>query len=214
MNMVKRFLDTEHGIILLTPPYTKYDPKIGAMGTFPPGLKENAGIFSHTNPWAVIAETMLGRGNRAFDYYKKIAPTTRNKIADIHRTEGYIYSQFITGKHHPHFGEAKNSWLTGSAAWNLIAITQYILGIRPEYEGLKLDPCIPKDWSGFKIDRAYRGTRYKIEVENPEFISKGVKEVHVDGKKIKGNLLPLFKDDKIHKVKVIMGTVRGLTSNK
>ncbi len=209
MNMVKKFLDTEHGIILLTPPYTKYDPKIGAMGTFPPGLKENAGIFSHTNPWAVIAETILGRGDRAFDYYKKIAPTTRNKIADIHRTEGYIYSQFITGKHHPNFGEAKNSWLTGSAAWNLIAITQYILGIRPEYEGLKIDPCIPKDWRGFKADRLYRGVRYRIEVENPEFISKGVKEIYVNGKKIKGNLLPLFKDNKIHKVKVIMGTVRG-----
>ncbi len=206
MNMVKRFLDTEHGIMLLAPPYTKYDPKIGAMGTFPPGLKENAGIFSHTNPWAVIAETILGRGERAFDYYKKIAPATRNKIADIHRTEGYIYSQFITGKHHPHFGEAKNSWLTGSAAWNLIAITQYILGIRPEYEGLRVDPCIPQDWCGFKIDRIYRGAIYRIEVENPHYVSKGVKEVYVDGKKIKTNLLPTFNDNRIHKVIVIMGT--------
>jgi cellobiose phosphorylase len=205
MDNVKKYLNTKHGIILLNPAYTTFSPKTGAMGTFPGGLKENAGIFSHANPWAVIAESIIGRGDRAMEYYKKISPATRNKIASIHKTEPYIYAQFISGKDHPKFGEAKNSWLTGSAAWNLVAITQYILGIRPDYEGLIIDPCIPKDWKNYKVARLFRNTKYAIEVINPKGVYKGVKKITVDGKEIEGNILPLFKDKKTHNVKVIMG---------
>ncbi|NQT00368.1 MAG: glycosyl transferase, partial [Candidatus Omnitrophica bacterium] len=205
MNMVKKHLDTKYGIILLNPPYTSFDPKVGAIGTFAPGLKENAGIFCHANPWAIIAEVMLGRGARAFDYYKKIAPTTYNKMPDIHKTEPYIYSQFIAGKDSQEFGRAKNSWLTGAAAWNFVAASWYITGIRPDYAGLLVDPCIPRNWPAFKVERIYRNTHYRIEVKNPSHVSKGVKAVYVDSKLIKGQILPVFDDKKVHQVRVIMG---------
>ena len=203
--MVKKHLDTKYGIILLNPPYTSFDPKIGAIGTFAPGLKENAGIFCHANPWAIIAEVALGRGTEAFDYYKKIAPPSYNKRPEIHITEAYIYSQFIAGKDSQEFGRAKNSWLTGAATWNFVAATWYILGIRPDYAGLRIDPCIPKNWPGFKVERVFRKTRYSITVKNPARVSKGVKKVYVDANLIAGNVLPLFKDKKTHQVKVVMG---------
>jgi cellobiose phosphorylase len=205
MNAVKKYLDCQHGLMLISPPYTSFDPKIGAMGTFAPGLKENGGIFCHANPWAMIAETILGRGDLAFEYYKKIAPITTNKIAHIHKTEGYVYSQFIAGTSHTEPGRARNSWLTGSAAWNFTAGACYILGIRPDYAGLMVDPCIPRRWSGFKVRRYFRGAWYNIEVTNPKHVSKGVKSVNVDGRAVKSNILPVFNDQKGHKVKVIMG---------
>ncbi|GAG19711.1 unnamed protein product, partial [marine sediment metagenome] len=139
MDMVKIYLDTKYGIMLMAPAYSEFDEKLGAITTFRPGLKENGGIFCHSNPWAMIAETKLGRGDRAFEYYKKILPPTKNKIADIHLTEGYIYSQFAAGRDNPNFGRARNSWLTGAAAWNLVAITNYILGVRADYKGLIID---------------------------------------------------------------------------
>ncbi|MEA3328648.1 MAG: glycosyl transferase [Candidatus Omnitrophota bacterium] len=206
MDMVAKNLDTKYGIILLDPPYRDFDPQVGAIGTFAPGLKENSGIFCHANPWAVIAEVILGRAEKAFDYYKKIAPATHNKIAQIHMTEPYIYSQFISGRHSPEFGRAKNSWLTGSATWNFIAVTWYILGIRPEYRGLRISPCIPGHWPGFRISRRFRKIIYKIEVLNPQRVSRGVKSITVDGKKIEGDILPFFKPGSTHRVKVIMGS--------
>ena len=205
MDMARKYLNCQHGIMLMAPPYTTFDPKIGAMGTFEPGLKENGGIFCHANPWAMIAETILGRGDLAFEYYKKIAPVTRNKIAHIHQTEGYIYAQFIAGTSHVEPGRARNSWLTGSATWNFTAATYYILGIRPDYTGLLVDPCIPHDWDGFKVRRYFRGAWYNIEVSNPSHICKGVKSVNVDGKGVTSNTLPVFNDQKEHGVKVIMG---------
>jgi len=205
MDSVRERLNTEHGIMLVAPPYTTYDPGIGAIGTFAPGLKENGGIFCHSNPWAVIAECMLGRGDTAFEYYKKIAPTARNEIADIHKTECYVYSQFITGREHPNFGMARNSWLTGSATWNLIAVTNYILGIRPAYEGLLIDPCIPKSWDGFTVQRRFRGAIYEIDVANEKHVCKGVSSVLIDGKEIASQVIPAFSDGKVHRVKVIMG---------
>lgn len=205
MDMVAKHLDSQYGIMLLQPPYKTFDPQVGAIGTFIPGLKENGGIFCHANPWAVIAETMLGRGEKAFEYYKKIAPTTHNKFAPVHMTEAYVYSQFIAGKDNPEFGRAKNSWLTGAATWNFVAITQYILGIRPDYAGLRIDPCIPKSWPGFKVERVFRNTQYKIEVENPASVSKGVKEVYLDGKLLKTNVLPACDDGKAHCARVVMG---------
>ncbi|MCX5686953.1 MAG: glycosyl transferase, partial [Candidatus Omnitrophica bacterium] len=155
MDMVKLHLDSKHGIMLIAPPYTSYDTKIGAVGTFAPGLKENGGIFCHANPWGMIAEAMIGRGERAFDYYAKIAPAFRNDISDIHLTEPYVYAQYIAGSGHPAFGRGRNSWLTGSAAWNLYAVTAYILGVRADYNGLIVDPCIPARWKSFKVKRVF-----------------------------------------------------------
>jgi len=205
MDMVKKYLDTKYGIMLMAPAYTGFDEKLGAITTFAPGLKENGGIFCHSNPWAMIAETKLGRGGRAFEYYKKIMPPVKNKIAEIHQTEGYIYSQFITGRDNPNFGRARNSWLTGTAAWNLVAITQYILGIRPEYEGLMVDPCIPRKWKKFKVRREFRSAIYEIEVTNPGRLSKGVRSLLVDGKRVEGNIVPDFRDKKLHRIKAVLG---------
>ena len=205
MDSVKSLLDTEYGIMLIDPPYTEYDEKLGAVSTFAPGLKENGGIFCHSNPWAMIAETILGRGETAYKYYKTILPPTKNKMADIHLTECYIYSQFITGKSNPNFGRARNSWLTGTAAWNFVAISGYILGVRPDYNGLVIDPCIPKKWKSFKVKRVFRSATYEIDVKNPRGVNKGVKSLLVDGMKIEGNVAPVFNDGLVHKVEVVLG---------
>lgn len=209
MDMVKKRLDSEYGVMLLSPPYKTFYPYIGAIGTFAQGLKENGGIFCHANPWVMIAETMLGRADYAFDYYKKIAPTTYNKLADTHITEPYIYSQFIAGKDSAEFGRARNSWLTGSATWNFIAATWYILGLRPEYEGLAVSPCIPKEWDEFKVSRYFRGLTYDIKVNNPKHVSSGVESVYVNGKKIQGNILPKVKAGATLKVEITMGGVNA-----
>lgn len=205
MDMLKKYLDTKYGIMLMSPPYTEYDEKLGAVTTFAPGLKENGGIFCHSNPWAMIAETVLGRGDIAFKYYKTILPPTKNKMADTHLTECYVYSQFITGKANQNFGRARNSWLTGSAAWNFVAAANYILGVRPDYNGLVIDPCIPKRWKSFRVKRVFRGATYDIDVRNPKGASKGVKSLTVDGLKLEGNVVPAFGDKKVHKVEVVMG---------
>lgn len=204
MDSVKKLLATEHGIILNYPSYTKYDPKLGAITLFPPGLKENGAIFCHPNPWAMIAETILGRGDQAMEYYKAILPAARNRIAHIHRTEPYVYAQMIAGKDSPKFGQAKNSWLTGTAAWNFIAISQYILGCRPDFDGLIIDPCIPKAWKSFELVRKFRGAEYRITVKNPKGVSKGVLAMSVDGKPVKGCKAPVFTSG-VHEVEVLMG---------
>jgi len=206
MDMVNKMLNTNHGIMLIAPAYSEYDPKIGAVGTFAPGLKENGGIFCHANPWAMIAETMLGRGERAFEYYTKIAPAARNEIADIHKTEPYVYAQYIAGNAHKDHGRARNSWLTGSAAWNFVAVTNYILGVRADYHGLIVDPCVPKTWKKFSITRRFRNATYQIEVTNPEKVSKGVRGIAVDGNQVTDGVIPAFSDGKKHVVRVTMGS--------
>jgi cellobiose phosphorylase len=153
----------------------------------------------------MVAEAMAGRAEQAFTYYKTILPSATNDIADIHWTEPYVYSQMIAGKEHKDFGQAKNSWLTGTAAWNFVAASQYILGIRPTFEGLMIDPCIPKTWKGFKVSRVCRGVRYNINVTNPSKVSKGIKSVKVDGLEIKGNVIPFSKAHKDVTVEVVMG---------
>lgn len=205
LESVKKYLDCEYGIVLNNPAFTKYYIQLGEISSYPKGYKENAGVFCHNNPWIMIVETMLGNGDRAFEYYKKIAPSYLEDISDLHKTEPYVYSQMVAGKDAFKPGEAKNSWLTGTAAWNFYAISQYILGMRPEYDGLLMDPCIPKDWDGFTIQRKFRNAVYKIAVQNPKHISKGVKEILIDGKKLKDNILPAFGDGKIHSVTVILG---------
>ena len=205
MNSVREYLVTDLGIKLLNPPYTRFYPELKGISTFPPGLKENGSIFCHTNPWAEIAECILGRGDIAYEYYKKIAPTSKNKIAEIHQTEPYIFSQMITGNDHPKFGAAKNSWLTGTASWTLKAATDWILGVQPHFHGLKIDPCIPKKWDKFRVTRYFRNAIYDIQVQNPEHLSKGIKVVKVDNIIQENNLLPVFKGGKKHDVKVLMG---------
>lgn len=205
LDSVKERLDTKYGIVLQTPAYSEYYLNLGEISSYPPGYKENAGIFCHNNPWIAIAETVIGRGDRAFEVYSKIAPAYIEDISEIHRTEPYVYSQMIAGRDAVRFGEAKNSWLTGTAAWNYVAITQYILGIRPAYDGLMVDPCIPASWDGFTVIREFRGVKYKIRVENPNHICKGVKKVIIDGNDITGNIIPVSSDRNEHDVVVIMG---------
>lgn len=153
----------------------------------------------------MIAECIVGRGDRAFEYWSKIAPSYREEISDVHKLEPYVYCQMIAGKDAYKPGEAKNSWLTGSAAWNFVAMTQWILGIRPDYDGLLIDPCIPREWKGFTVKRVFRNAIYNIQVKNPDAVSKGVKKVVVDGKEMPSNLIPAFSDGKEHFVEVILG---------
>ncbi len=164
LDFVADHLATPHGIVLQQPAYRQYYLHLGEISSYPPGYKENAGVFCHTNPWIMIAEAMVGRGDRAHDYYLRINPSAREPISDVHRCEPYVYAQMIAGKDAPTFGEAKNSWLTGAAAWSYVAITQWILGIRPTYAGLQIAPVIPANWDGFEAERHFRGVRYAIQV--------------------------------------------------
>jgi cellobiose phosphorylase len=202
---VKGRLATPHGIMLQQPAYSRYYLHLGEISSYPPGYKENAGVFCHTNPWVMIAEAMLGHGDQAHDYYARINPSVREPISDLHRCEPYVYAQMIAGRDAPAHGEAKNSWLTGTAAWNYVAITQWILGVRPTYEGLRIDPCIPGRWDGFTATRAFRGAVYQIEVKNPHHVCKGLLSVSVDGREIEGDVVPVFGDGKIHHVDVTLG---------
>ena len=204
LDSVKKYLDSKYGLVLNNPAFTKYYIEYGEISTYPGGYKENAGIFCHNNAWIICAEAAIGRGDLAFEYYSKIAPAYLEEISDLHRTEPYVYAQMIAGKDAGRHGEAKNSWLTGTAAWNFVAISQFILGIIPEWDGLKIDPSIPKAWDGFKASRFYRGATYDITVKNPSHISKGIKAVTVDGKAIEGNILPVFENG-THTVEVVMG---------
>jgi cellobiose phosphorylase len=205
LDSVKKYLDTPYGIVLLSPAYSRYSEGLGSITFYPKGYKENAGIFCHANPWIMIAETMSGRGEQAFDYYTKLCPSYLEDIDTLHRTEPYIYSQMIAGKDAKRHGEAKNSWLTGTAAWNYVTITQWILGIRPDYEGLRIDPCIPSSWNTFTVKRVFRGSTYTITVNNPNHVCKGVASVTVDGKSIEDTLVPAFSDGKEHIVEAILG---------
>ncbi len=191
LNSVDKFLATPHGIVLHQPAFSKYYLHLGEISSYPPGFKENAGIFCHTNPWIMIAEAMVGRGDKAHDYYLRINPSAREEISDVHKCEPYVYAQMIAGTDAPTHGEAKNSWLTGTAAWNYIAITQWILGIRPTYEGLHIEPVIPSDWDGFEAVRMYRGVRYEINVERRGIGNNS--RLKVDGSAISGNMVPLPK---------------------
>ena len=190
MEAVEKYLDTKYGIVLLQPCYTKYHVELGEISSYPGGYKENAGIFCHNNPWISIAETVIGRGNRAWQVYTRTCPAYIEEISEIHRTEPYVYSQMIAGKDAPNFGEAKNSWLTGTAAWTFLNVSQFILGIRPDYDGLLIDPCIPDHLDGFKVSRTFRGITYNIDIQNPNLVEKGVVKLIVDGQEVNGNTIP------------------------
>ena len=188
---VRERLATPHGIVLNQPAYTYYHVELGEISSFPQGYKENGGVFCHTNPWVMIGEARAGNPEGAFDYYMRINPSSREAISDVHRCEPYVYAQMISGGDAPVKGEAKNSWLTGAAAWNLVAISQWILGLRAEHDGLRIDPVIPADWTGFTATRRFRGATYHITVTKPAGITGRVSSISVDGRRKEGNLAPL-----------------------
>ena len=203
LDSVNEKLATQHGIVLQQPPYSQYYLHLGEISSYPPGYKENAGIFCHNNPWVIIAETKVGNGDRAMDYYMRINPSAREDISEIHRCEPYVYAQMIAGRDAPTHGEAKNSWLTGTAAWNYVAITQSILGIHPTLDGLEVKPVIPSAWEGFEAVRNYRGVRYEISVKR-EGPGNEV-SLEVDGKPIAGTIIPSpEKDTTTVKIKAVV----------
>ena len=205
LRSVEERLDTPYGVVLHQPAYTSYQLNLGEISSYPPGYKENAGIFCHNNPWISCAETMLGHGDRAFEVYRKTCPAYIEDISEIHRTEPYVYSQMVAGKDAPTFGEAKNSWLTGTAAWTFVNVSQYILGIQPTLDGLRVDPCIPHTLTGYTVTRRYRGAVYHIAVDNTAAVQHGVQSITVDGKALAGNVLPLAAAGTTVQVQVTMG---------
>jgi len=203
LDATKKYLECEHGIVLNQPAFTKYVVEYGEISTYPAGYKENAGIFCHNNPWIIIAEAIAGRGNDAFAHWAKIAPSYTEEKSALHKVEPYVYSQMVAGRDAAKPGEAKNSWLTGTAAWNWYAVSQYILGIRPDYDGLVVDPCLPKTMKGFTVVRKFRGAEYAITVRNPAGVEKGVVRVLFDGRPLPGAKLPVVSGR--HEVVVTMG---------
>jgi len=200
LDSVAKYLTTPHGIVLQQPAFHRYYLHLGEISSYPPGYKENAGIFCHTNPWIMIAETMIGRGDQAFDYYLRINPSKREEISDLHKCEPYVYAQMIAGKDAPTHGEAKNSWLSGTAAMNYIAITQAILGIRPQLDGLEIKPVSPATWNGYDVVRYFRNVRYEISI-----IRKGSGDdvsLVVNGCSIPGTVIPL-PDADVRSLRVI-----------
>ena len=205
LESVQERLDSKFGIVLHQPAYTKYYLNLGEISSYPPGYKENAGIFCHNNPWITCAEAVLGHGARAFETYRKICPAYLEPVSDIHRTEPYVYSQMVAGKDAPTFGEAKNSWLTGTAAWTFVSISQAILGVQPELDGLRIDPCIPPAWKNVRLTRRFRGAEYRIVIENPYGAEHGVQELYVDGVRQESNLLAPAVPGSVVSVRVVLG---------
>jgi cellobiose phosphorylase len=204
MDSVREHLFTENGIEILTPACTVAPS--GNFTVFPKGAKENGGIFCHPNPWAMCAECILGRGDRAFEYYGAILPPKASEADPRHYTaEPYVYGQLRYARPHREFGKAAGTWLTGTAAWNYVAATQYILGVRPDWDGLIVDPCVPADWAEFRVTRTWRAATYDISISKPDGVMKGVRSVTLDGEPLEGNLLPALGDGRVHDVRVVMG---------
>ena len=204
MDSVYKHLNTPRGPKILHPAYTKVDLGVGLATRCVPGKKENGAIFNHPAAWAIMAECLLGNGDRAYEYFKKTMPINQAHDPDIYRMEPYVYSEYVTSPDHPTFGEASHSWLTGSGVWMYRDGLDFILGVRPTYDGLVVDPCIAHDWKGFNFTRKFRGAWYEIEVANPNHVQHGVASIEVDGKAIEGQVLPVFTEG-IHTVSVIMG---------
>jgi cellobiose phosphorylase len=205
LNSLRERLNTPNGIKLSAPGFDHYDREKGGITTYPPGAKENGGIFLHVNPWVVMAETLVGRGDLAYAYYSQINPARKNDQLDCYQVEPYVYAQNILGDEHPQFGMGRNSWLSGTASWMYQAGTQYILGIKPEFGGLRIDPCIPSAWKEVSIRRWFRGAWYQIQIENPLGKQKGVQHFLVDGNPLEGNMAPIFGDGQNHLVRAILG---------
>jgi cellobiose phosphorylase len=205
MDAVRKHLNTRYGIKLSAPGYDGFDPNIGGITTYPPGAKENGGIFLHPNPWAIIAETLLGNGDRAYEYYAQINPAAKNDMMEIYECEPYVYPQNVLADEHPQFGMARNTWLSGTSSWTYQAATQWILGVRAEYDGLRVDPCIPSTWEGFSMARRFRGSLIRITVHNPQKVCRGVARMTLDSKEINGNIIPIQPAGGEHVVEVWLG---------
>jgi cellobiose phosphorylase len=205
LESVHKHLYTSNGVILQQPAYSTYHLELGEVTSYPPGYKENAGIFCHNNTWINLGWCLLGDGDRALEYYLSICPSAKEEQIETYRSEPYVYAQMIAGRDAATPGEAKNSWLTGTAAWTFLTVSQGLLGIKPDFDGLRIDPCIPKGWKEFKVTRNYRGVEYQIHVSNPKGICQGVKSLKVDGQKVEGNLIPIPLGKKTLKVEVTLG---------
>ena len=203
MDSVDKYLFTPYGILLNAPSYTVPDDDIGFVTRVYPGLKENGSIFSHPNPWAWAAECVLGRGDRAMKFYNALCPYYQNNMIEIRQSEPYSYCQFVVGRDHTAFGRARHPFMTGSGGWAYFSATRYMLGIRPDFEHLTIDPCIPADWKKFSAVRRWRGAEYKIHVENPDGVMKGVQELYLDGEKVER--IPVMAQGSRHDVRVVMG---------
>lgn len=213
LNSLNKNMNTKYGIKVQWPSYNGFDWRKGGVTTYPPGAKENGGIFLHTNPWVMIAETILGNGDRAYQYYNQVNPAAKNDIIEIYELSPYVYAQNILGDEHPQFGLGRNCWLSGTSSWMYTAATKFMLGVMPMYNGLQINPCIPKNWDGFKVIRKFRGATYTITVKNPEHVNKGVKKLLVNGKQIDGNIIPLqTKDTTVEVVLGSGGVVDALTA--
>jgi cellobiose phosphorylase len=203
LDAVKERMECEHGIVLNNPAFTHYYVEYGEISSYPEGYKENAGIFCHNNPWVIIGETVDGRGNDAWEHYKKILPSyVEEKYQTLHKVEPYVNCQMVAGKDAFRPGEGKNSWLTGTAAWMWYTVSEFILGIQPDFDGLRIDPCLPATAREYRVHRIFRGGSYDIHVSNPEGKQKGVREIMVDGKRIDGNVIPATTGK--HVVEVVM----------
>ena len=204
LDSVKKYLECEHGIVLNNPAFTKYIYEYGEISSYPEGYKENAGIFCHNNPWVIIGETLAGRGDDAWSHYRKILPSyVEEKFSTLHKVEPYVNCQMVAGKDAARPGEGKNSWLTGTAAWMWLTVSQYILGIKPDYDGLRIDPCLPSTAQEYSVKRKFRDAEYRIRVSNPQGVSRGVASIEVDGTPIEGNVIGYTPGS--HEVTVVMG---------
>ncbi len=204
LDSVKKYLECEHGIVLNNPAFTKYIYEYGEISSYPEGYKENAGIFCHNNPWVIIGETLAGRGDDAWNHYRKILPSyVEEKYSTLHKVEPYVNCQMVAGKDAARPGEGKNSWLTGTAAWMWLTVSQYILGIKPDYDGLLIDPCLPQTAQEYSVKRKFRDAEYRILITNPQGVSKGVLSISVDGQEVKGNIIRYEPGS--HEVTVVMG---------
>ena len=205
LESVHTHLYTENGCVLQQPPYQSYHLHLGEVSSYPPGYKENAGIFCHNNPWIHLALMQLGQGDRAYEYYLSVCPAAKEDKIDVYRGEPYMYSQMIAGKDAPTPGEAKNAGLTGTAAWTFLTISQGFAGIKPDYDGLQIDPCIPSDWPELKVTRKFRDKTFNITIQNPDNVCKGVKSLTLNGESIKGDTVPLDKASESNEVVVALG---------
>lgn len=203
MDSVKEYLATPYGIMLNAPSYTVPDDDIGFITRVYPGVKENGAIFSHPNPWAWAAECVLGRGDRAMEYYNSLCPYNQNDMIEIREAEPYSYCQFIMGKDHTAYGRARHPFMTGSGGWSYFSATRYMLGIRPDFDKLNIDPCIPKEWDKFKVHRVWRGAEYDISVVNPNKVNKGVKEIKLNGETV--DFIPVMEKGSHNLVEITMG---------
>ena len=203
LDSVEKHLLSEHGVAILTPPYTRYHIELGEISSYPPGYKENGGIFCHNNPWIALAQARLGHGGKAFDIYRRTCPAWIED-QELHYTEPYVYSQMVAGPYAPHFGQAKNSWLTGTAAWSFYTISQGILGVKPDYDGLKIDPCLPKELTDLHLVRKFRGSTYNIHIVNRAGDEKGVLTLTVDGAAVDGDTIPADATPATHEVEAVL----------